>query len=307
MEDERAYILDSKNCPQKRGDALVSYFQNSGNLEFVLSLISDGEGYVRSSSAKCLALSKNRNIYDPLIKLACDSDLHVRGDALIAMGQSLDSRFTFPLINYFKHTGYELKKRVFLALEALADPRAICFLKEHTGDSNDLGNLALRAYASCDLNNSFLYSYVGPLDLYDRALNIEGRILVDDLKKLDDNLYILIEHGFDRPQTYVIDEEGNFFIGGLFDEHVYAAQGKKVLTAGEIEFINSGSGWGVQYCNNRSNGYYPAENSFIHLSKTLSNLGIKNISEFNEVFPKDGFCDEEFLSLQPFYHKIQSI
>ena len=233
-----------------------------------------------------------------------DPEIHVRGDAILAMGESGDSRFTFLLFNYYPVALYEEQKRILLAFDSLKDPRAKCFLKKFIKEDSDIGSLARTAYNSCSSNTLFSYTFAGREDLLEYSRSREGRILVKSSSNLDENLGILEEHGWERPQTYVIDLDNNLFIGGLLDEHVDVARGKKVLAAGEINFFWIKNEWHVEYANNRSNGYYPDSSSFLHLKNALIEARIKYPdNKFTEVFPKyeHGYCDNEFLQFQPFY------
>lgn len=302
-EDE---IMDANRRPEERGNMLVEAAKAGlVDLDFVMSLSSDEQPYVRSSVAKALPnFSSNRRILLPLLQLMCDSEIHVRGDAILALGESGDSRVTFPLINYFAYAPYELQKRIFIAFGSLRDPRAVSFLEKHKGSSDDLGDLATRAYINCHNKYHFLYSFEGEDENWRYALETEGRIHLASSSVLDQNIKILEDHGSERPQTYIVNDLG-FYIGGLIDEHVQVARGGKILSAGEIWFTKQEGLWSVDYVNNRSNGYHPDPKSFVHVKNALNRAGIKfENTKFTESYPREDFCDPEFLQFYPFFKGI---
>ncbi len=301
---EMDYILDTENSAPLRGDKLIRCAEEGRvDFDFVVSLKGDEYTYVRSSVAHALKnFSDRRDTLQHLLELMCDHEIHVRGDAVLAAGKLGDSRATFPLINYFKHVPYEVQRRVFMALISLGDPRAVCFLDKFSDRPNDVGSLAKEAFSACANNKKFFYSFAGREDMWEDSLQSEGRILVDRENILDS--YGDVIQRTDRPQTYIIDRNGRLWIGGEnLHEHVYVAKGEKVLSAGEIIFERDGKVWKVGYINNRSNGYLPDEKSFVHVFQALANAGIKEERRgFSESFPRDGFCSEDFLSLQKFFN-----
>ncbi len=302
MSEDVEYIIDTKKSPHSRGNRLLEAAERKAvDFDFVASLKKDEEPYVRSSVARALSNFKRRDTLGHLLELMCDPEMHVRGDAVLAAGELGDSRATFAMINFFRHVQYELQKRVFIALKVLGDPRALCFLDDFVKRENDVGDLARDAYSACANNENFSYEFAGRNEAWEYAKQTEGRIFVSTDNILDG--YSGIVGRIDKPQTYVVDMQGRLWIGGEnLHEHVDVARGERVLSAGEIIFKKSGNIWKVGYANNRSNGYYPAENSFVHVSQALSNAGIKeDRREFSEIFPRDGFCSDDFLTFQRFY------
>lgn len=304
-------INDLTRRPQDRGDDLLSAVERGDvGFDFVLSLKDDPAEYVRSAVAKSFGrlgkIGENRRkAYFPLLSLACDSEKYVSGDAILSMGDTKDSRFTFAMINFFKHAEYERQKRVFLALQSMGDPRAICFLKDYTDRENDVGDIARNAYSSCADGHQFEYYFAGREELFEGARNIEGRILLSSSDILDRIYGTLERHGWERPQSYIVDTGGKLWIGGLLDEHVWVAKGENVAAAGEIHLTRENNAWNAVYINNRSYGYLPDPSSFPSVSRALQSANITcNLSRFSETFPREGFCDEEFLSQRPFYSGI---
>ena len=101
-----------------------------------------------------------------------------------------------------------------------------------------------------------------------------------------------------KPQTYVITPKKEFVIGGNLHEHVHVTKGDAVITAGEVRFENENGSWGITNINNLSNGYHPGS-SYKDVKNALRKAKISCPDSFTEVFPKDGYFTEEFLSLQP--------
>ena len=68
--------------------------------------------------------------------------------------------------------------------------------------------------------------------------------------------------------------------------------------SGKVEIVEREDSWKITYLNNRSNGYYPAGNSFIWVKKALEFSGVVlEQDKFSETFPREGYADPEFLDL----------
>lgn len=299
--DENAFVRDTGVFPQFRGDRLEALVkEGKADLDFILPFLEDPSSYMKSVAARCLGIIKARGSYSGLLKLMADPEVLVRADAILAMGESQDSRFTFPLINYFNGASYEEQRRIFLAFSALRDPRAVCFLKDFIKRDDDLGELARQAYSACWTNLDFNYTFAGREDLFEEAKEKQGEILLSSVYDLEEELSVLQDPN-SRLLSYIVNERG-MFLGELRDEHVFIAKGEKVLSAGEISFLQqSGNDWIADYTNNRSNGYYPDGSSFVHVRNALQRAGVSCDDAFSEVFPRGGFCDPEFLQDKPFY------
>ncbi len=295
------FIRDTGIFPHLRGAELEKLVRDgNADLFFVLSFLGDTNSYMRSVAARCLGIMKTREAYSHLLRLMADHELYVRCDTILAMGESQDSRFTFPLINYYHSANYEEHKRIMIALSALKDPRAVCFLQDIIKRDDDIGELAREAYSACFNSEGFNYTFAGRDDLFADAKGRESRVLLDSCYVLEEDLQALADPS-SRLLSYIVDKHG-MFIGGLRDEHVFLARGGKVLSAGEISFSEVRSNeWAADYINNRSNGYYPDSSSFISVKKALEGAGISCGDRFTEVFPRCGFCDPEFLQDKPFY------
>ncbi len=298
------FIIDSTQDPKLRGNMIIKSARD-GTLslnEIVASkLITDSEEYVRSSVAHALANFSDRCVYDLLLTMLEDSGSYVRCDTILAMGETGDSRVSFPLINYFNYLEHEEQKRVMMAFTLLKDPRTMSFLLEHFDDSDGIGTLAADAYSESAFNNNFLYTFAGSEEMWHDSLKKEARILLHSPDTLDRVYPLIKEYGLHKPQTYVVDRRG-IWIGGLLGEHVDVARGRKILSAGEIIFEKKVHQWDVAYLNNRSNGYYPDPSSFRHVKRALESAGLESSDDkFSENFPIHGFNDPEFLQFHKFY------
>ncbi len=117
-----------------------------------------------------------------------------------------------------------------------------------------------------------VYDYVGPAELFDRA--VPGRVgepvgSPADVEGLDD-----------EPRTYVVDLDGVLRIAPRRSEHVSCAGGRPVLAAGEIAF---GDGR-VAEVTNQSTGYCPGPESWPAVAGALDRAGIGRPDGFTHVF-----------------------
>ncbi len=95
---------------------------------------------------------------------------------------------------------------------------------------------------------------------------------------------------FEKPQTYVVSEEGVFVLGGQLNEHVDTAGGRPVLAAGEAVLEEQADGtWLIAALNNRSYGYMPGPESWAAVERALRATGVAYPTEgFSEVHPLEG-------------------
>jgi hypothetical protein len=94
---------------------------------------------------------------------------------------------------------------------------------------------------------------------------------------------------FEKPQTYIVSEEGIFVLGGHINEHVDAAGGRAVLAAGEAVLEEQPDGtWAITALNNRSYGYMPGPESWPAVERALHDTGIRYLDGFAEVYPLEG-------------------
>lgn len=94
---------------------------------------------------------------------------------------------------------------------------------------------------------------------------------------------------FEKPQTYVVSEDGVFVLGGDLNEDVEVAGGQAVLAAGEAILEEGADGsWTITALNNRSYGYMPEAGSWAAVTKALRDTGIPYPHGFSELYPRDG-------------------
>lgn len=116
-----------------------------------------------------------------------------------------------------------------------------------------------------------VYGYVGPADLLRHNRGPQSDVaaagLDHTLQSLSD------EDGF---LTFVVTEGGAFRVGPRRSEHVTLAEGRPVLTAGEIWLVPHDQGWRVAEVTNQSTGYCPDPSSWPALADVLDALGIEH-------------------------------
>jgi len=251
--------------------------------------------------------TRDRSVFEDLVKLSFDDDLYTKGDALIALGRSRDSRAYFFLANYFERAEkihpddpHELRSRIILAFRTNMDPRATELLESAIGITG-LKEAAFYALDAVRGNTDFQYTFVDAEAKRVDAMQSSGIPLtsVDDLAKIE---YILekdaqahLKGELLRPQTYVVDLHGTFLMGGDVHEHVCVASGESILAGGEAYWEKDQDGWFIEQLNNRSNGYYPHQNSYIHVQQALEGTGIRFPKNFGETFPPRGWLDPDTL------------
>lgn len=289
-----------------------------GNLPEIRQTASAEDGYERSAAALAFgayaaenrgktALGETRSVFRDLIRLALDRELYVRCDALLGLGKSRDSRAYFFLANYFERAtklsprSFELQKRVLYAFQENQDPRAAELVWRAKQEDPALRRIARQIDTD---NTNFRYTFIGSEEQREQAEQKKGITIanVQDLQEVEAILEADIEEAkregsFQRPQTYVVDLEGRFKVGGNTHEHVQVASGQDVLAAGEAYFERDKQGWFVKSINNRSNGYYPHQNAHIHVAKALKGTRIRFPDKFTETFPKSGWLDEILLEV----------
>jgi len=85
--------------------------------------------------------------------------------------------------------------------------------------------------------------------------------------------------------TFVIDLDYNLLINDRHSEHVVCANGKNVLSAGEITFERiKNSSIIISQITNQSTGYCPSPKSWFAVSKSLEKIGIDYPEYFTTVF-----------------------
>lgn len=274
--------------------------------EFVNKATDKGlDDIIRCNAVQELAKTHDRRLYPLFLDIIRTGTGYVRDDTILSAGISQDSRFLFPLFNIFNSVSLVEREKVLMALGELKDPRSLEFLQQLiTSDDEAIPQIASSAYSKVikSIGAPFLYRFVNSEDTRKEAENSSGYIEVDDVNSLV-NKKDIIFHRLNRdiPQTYVVLPNKKLRIGGFLHEHVEVASGNDVLTAGEIRFDEDTLE--VIYINNRSNGYYPDSSSFRYVTESLRDTSLLKQTEFNEIFPRDGFTDQDLLRMFPFYRE----
>ncbi len=303
LESRLIVLFNTNNYDQERTSVLW-LLQSQGQLEqsIIERLMSDNSTYLRCSLAMVVGYRSERSSYNLLLRLINDKDESVRESAILALGVSKDSRAIFALANYFQGASYQIKKAIIHSLVQSEDPRVKDFLNYVSQNDTELKAKAETELLKYKPKEDFRYTFASSEEMFEKAKAKTGQIVIESQKSLEDCKDIMDQAqegvGHIRPQTYVITLDRKLVIGGLLGEHVYVAKGEDVLAAGEIIFEKDSdtNKWFVKYVNNRSNGYYPARECFVHVKNALDAAQIDfDGKEFSEVFPKDGYFTEDFL------------
>jgi hypothetical protein len=83
------------------------------------------------------------------------------------------------------------------------------------------------------------------------------------------------------PSTFVVAADGDLYLAPRQREHVAAAGGEPVRSAGEITFGPDGT---VVAVTNQSTGYAPEPESWIEVAAALDRLGVAHPSGFTQAF-----------------------
>jgi hypothetical protein len=120
------------------------------------------------------------------------------------------------------------------------------------------------------------YRYVGSSELSDRLTVSTGTVVrsISDLRNWlhfhrDDSL-----PDDSIPATFIIDLSGNLFVASRRTEHVACAQGKDVLSAGEMFFEEQAGTITVIAVTNQSTGYCPEPDSWSHVAEAHNQIGV---------------------------------
>lgn len=307
LESRLSLLLDRSVSDEQRTEIFWLLDSEVGIPNDVLpQLLNDPSSYMRNTLATFLGKRRHRNSYDFLLALMRDKDFDIRITATISLGVLGDSRALFALSNYFVNAPVQIKEAVVLAVRKLQDPRSKSFLELIKNDDvvGDTVALALKHFS---FKPNFQYAFAGSKDLYSKASFKRGRILIRDANSLNSSKTIFAEAQKDfhyvRPQTYVVSLDKRLFIGGLLNEHVNVAQGAPVLSAGEIIFTQSNNlNWSVAMLNNRSNGYFPSEESLVHVKNALKLAKIPFGDAEITIYPRDGYFTSDFLFDKPFFN-----
>lgn len=296
--------LDASLSDEERARIVQTAIEtrDSCYIDILVQLAEDKSAYMRSCAAQGLGKIAARECFEHLCDLMKDLEKLVRQDAVLALGDSRDSRALFALVNYFNNTSQDLKRHVVTAVCLLNDPRSKDWL-DIMKNYDDPVIVDIAGNEHVPLRAPFLYTFAGHEQTRKLAeADEKPSKIIYSQRDLEDILPILKEfERMNRPQTFVVDKNGQLRIGGFVQEHVDVAAGQDVLTAGEVRFVKINGNWRVAYFNNRSNGYFPAKTSHLFFVQAAKSAGLDCPSEFSETFPKEGYFSDLFLRDKPFY------
>jgi hypothetical protein len=128
------------------------------------------------------------------------------------------------------------------------------------------------------------YRYVGPADtLAGVRSDSEGHVIgtPDDFVAW---LKTCSRTDLEEPFTFVVDLTGTLRLAPRRSEHVACAGGARVLSAGEITFVDEPDGWAVSEVSNQSTGYCPEVSSWPAVEDALDRAGLIHPDHFNYEF-----------------------
>ena len=128
-----------------------------------------------------------------------------------------------------------------------------------------------------------LYQYVGPSSIAKRVFPQCGGKLIDSVKQLSDALQSMQDYrsGESFIVTFVVTSEGKIRISDRHSEHVICAEGKLVLSAGELTILYENGVFIVENVNNQSTGYCPEPESWNTVATALDCIPIQHPEEFD--------------------------
>lgn len=98
------------------------------------------------------------------------------------------------------------------------------------------------------------YWYVGPAEIAARVHGDCGGTVLDSLEKVRDSLRSMDGYriGESLTVTFVVGLDGELRVADRRSEHVVCAQGKAVLSAGEMTFVSVENAFAVERVTNQS-------------------------------------------------------
>ena len=128
-----------------------------------------------------------------------------------------------------------------------------------------------------------IYSYVGPAEIIQNLPKKSNRVQVASSRSILDwisNTDQKSEYDDLFMATFIVDTEGTMWINDRRSEHVLCANGKDVLSAGEIGFEITDMSVEVIEVTNQSTGYCPEPESWWAVSEALDKANIQHPSGF---------------------------
>lgn len=131
------------------------------------------------------------------------------------------------------------------------------------------------------------YNYVGPDEIRISVANSPAGIQIKSVKELENWIHKTEQ----KPDasgliaaTFVVDLEGDLLIADRHSEHIACAQGRSVLSAGEIFFEYVDKKLEVIEISNQSTGFCPEPESWFFVAKALEKISIPHPVDFTTKF-----------------------
>lgn len=140
------------------------------------------------------------------------------------------------------------------------------------------------------------YPYLGAHRQPQRDRPAAGHIIRSqaDLQAIADMLRSDRSRAFEKPQTYIVNQAGDFVLGDYLADHYELANGAPVLAAGEAVLEEQADGcWQILALNNRSYDYMPGPESWSAIDAALRDSDIAYpMDGFSEIYPLEDSWDE---------------
>lgn len=151
-----------------------------------------------------------------------------------------------------------------------------------------------------------LYKYVGDSEVLESTKDIPGGQIItcskDVLEWIDktkqkseaDGLYWA---------TFIISDDESFYIADRRSEHVACAEGKPVLSAGEVAFCIDKNKSEIFEISNQSTGFCPEPESWLNIKDIFIKIGIPHPSDFTfkVIFRRCPKCGERNIVRDSYY------
>lgn len=288
-------------------------------LEDLLAIIYDRDDDIQARTHAVQALAKldKRTVFPVMLDLLEPSaEYALRCQAAASAYLLHDTRVLFPLVNLFNRLDpaqehdRSLGCRILESLREMADPRAAEFLgRVRRSGTGTTARLAGEAYDRSIANDRVLYTFIGDEQARKAAEELD-LVHTKHVRKPEDLCAPEVQEWLrsERPGApnaiYVVRpaEAGKPFSGALEliiaprrTEHYLVARGSDVLAAGQL--LIDPDTLRVLGADNHSGGYLCAPNSFTWLRAAARHAGVRfDLEEFSALYPKDGYCADDFLS-----------
>ena len=150
------------------------------------------------------------------------------------------------------------------------------------------------------------YQYIGSQEIIDNLPEKSARVCVNSAKDVLDwikNTKQLPEYDVSYIATFIISLDGMLWINDRHSEHVLCANGKNVLSAGEITFEVEGNAVEIVAISNQSIGYCPEASSWDCVALALKNSKVTHPDDFTSryIFRKCDNCGQKNIVKDDWY------